>query len=139
MKTTKSKITKLIQEVTQEILQEHLAQVVPNRQIGEGRKDFDKTKPSKNQTKFSTEVSEKLRSKFVKTGEHVIIGRLCDAVRQMIEHKLYKEGWEKDKRKPQSKAQADRLAKDAEGYAYASGDPGQPIDSPHGLRHRDNY
>ena len=43
--------------------------------------------------RFARDVSDKLRSKFVKTGEHVIIGRLCDAVRQMIEHKMNKEGW----------------------------------------------
>lgn len=35
MKVTKLQISKLVQEVTREILQEHLAQVVPNKQMGE--------------------------------------------------------------------------------------------------------
>jgi hypothetical protein len=88
MKLTKKQFTKLIEEVTNEVLNENLAKACPNKMsetISEAASDDAK--------KFALEIVEKIKDRRRKKGYGDM--NIAEAIRQMIEFKLNKEGWVK--------------------------------------------
>ena len=100
MKTNIRQLTRLIQEVTSEVLKEyegnvneHLSAVVPVRPK-ENVSEAPSSKPSDEHKQFAKEIENKMKDRMRKAGWADPWGTI-EAVRQMVEFKLAKEGWTK--------------------------------------------
>jgi len=91
MKLTKKQFTNLIKEITDETLKEGFAKNCPSRPMEETQSSA----VSSDIKQFAKEILQKINDRVRRVGNARPDLHMPEAVRQMIEHKLNKEGWVK--------------------------------------------